>query len=226
MLQLDTFCLEKLSNNMEILRDNQEQLMCPYNPSHYIRKSRMDMHLVKCRKSYQSSDKLAICDFNSTHRIPEPELPYHHHYCPSRKVIELDICVEESSVIRQPKPIVHEASAVPVDSSWDDVNIPTYNPKAYCESRPIIRRLDTESAATKRNFRLAERQRFSKLQPSEPTELSSATSGNSAPNRKHQPVNLPPTPEFIVESIEPTPDQIKKLLGEVSILPKEASIPE
>ncbi|XP_066263089.1 gametocyte-specific factor 1 homolog [Euwallacea similis] len=211
---------------MEVLRDNEEQIMCPYNSSHYIRKGRMDMHLVKCRKSHQSSDKFAICDFNSTHRIPEPELPYHHHYCPSRKVIELDICVEESLVIRQSKSNVQEASTVPIDSSWDDVNVPTYNPKAYCESRPIIRRLDTESAAIKRNFRLAERQRFNNFQPSELIELSNSKLGNGTSNRKQQPINLPPTPEFIVESIEPTPDQIKKLLGEVSILPKEASIPE
>lgn len=47
--------------------------MCPYNPSHFVFKKRMDKHLSKCKKNYPDT-KLVECDFNSNHKIPEPEL--------------------------------------------------------------------------------------------------------------------------------------------------------
>ncbi|XP_066252142.1 gametocyte-specific factor 1 homolog [Euwallacea similis] len=205
---------------MEALRNNDEQVMCPYNPAHFIRKCRMDVHLVKCRKSHKNSEKLAICDFNSKHRIPEPELEYHLQCCPNRNIVELDISVEDTAHSCPLQPNSSGTSTVPIDTSWDGEDVPTYNPQEYCESQPILRRLDTEPAAVKRNFRIAERLRFNDFDTPERGASSSARPANKAS------VKLPPTPKFSPSSIEPVPHQIKTLLAEVSIVSKEPLIPK
>ncbi|XP_066147527.1 gametocyte-specific factor 1 homolog [Euwallacea fornicatus] len=202
---------------MEALRNNDEQVMCPYNPAHFIRKCRMDVHLVKCRKSHKNSEKLAICDFNSKHRIPEPELKYHHQCCPNRNILELDISADDLAQSGPLQPNNCETSEVPIDTSWDDDDVPTYNPQEYCESRPILRRLDTQPAAVKRNFRIAERLRFNDFDTPERGESSSAGTTNKAP------VKLAPTPKCSPSSIESVPNQTKKLQTEFSIGSKEPS---
>lgn len=49
-----------------------EKILCPYENSHHIRRCRMAVHLVKCRINF-GEQKMVACDFNATHRIPEPE---------------------------------------------------------------------------------------------------------------------------------------------------------
>ncbi|KAG5865836.1 hypothetical protein JTB14_032848 [Gonioctena quinquepunctata] len=141
---------------MEILTDPEEMMICPYNNSHHIRAKRMNTHLVKCKKSYPET-KLVECDFNVNHKIPEPERQYHHSICPDRQKIEISIYQEAGSDIN--KFPVHNLH-VPTDESWDDVNVPTYDPQKYCESKDILRHIDVESAAKRRDFRVAERKRL------------------------------------------------------------------
>ncbi|KAL1505889.1 hypothetical protein ABEB36_005343 [Hypothenemus hampei] len=194
---------------MEILRDNEAQLMCPYNPSHYIRKSRMEYHLVKCRKSFPQNGRFVMCDFNSTHRIPMPEIQYHHETCPDRKKIEVEIYQEEAKdpPIQIPLPNL----PVPVDSSWDDEDVPTYDPQKYCEKNKILRRLDTASAAKRRDFRLAERERFNQFD--DIVEKKSDTARNT---RTETEVLLPPTPAFAQPSLDTPPENINKLKERIS----------
>nr|CAH7738948.1 unnamed protein product [Callosobruchus chinensis] len=93
--------------------------MCPYNSAHYILRKRMNTHLVKCKRSYPEA-KLVECDFNMLHKIPEPELRYHHDNCPDRKKIEVTVYQEEGMDMNK-YPIKSEA--VPTEESWDDVRI-------------------------------------------------------------------------------------------------------
>lgn len=53
--------------------DNQDLLECPYDKHHRILKHRMQVHLIKCRRNHPNVNK-AICPFNVTHVLNEPEL--------------------------------------------------------------------------------------------------------------------------------------------------------
>ncbi|XP_056648924.1 gametocyte-specific factor 1 homolog [Diorhabda carinulata] len=145
---------------MEIYLNPEEQIMCPYNSAHFIRRKVMNTHLVKCKKNYPEA-KLVECDFNVTHKIPEPELQYHHDNCPDRKKIEVTIYQEDKTNLN--KFPIHNIHISPEDN-WDTENVDTYKPDIYCETREVLRHIDVQSAAKRRNFRLGERQRVSEVQ--------------------------------------------------------------
>ncbi|XP_050312756.1 gametocyte-specific factor 1 homolog [Anthonomus grandis grandis] len=200
---------------MELLRDNEEKVMCPYNGAHHIRKSRMEVHLKKCRLAYRGANNLAICDFNAAHRIPEQELQYHHDMCPDRKVMEIHVYGEKDVAtvganVRPPVP-------VPIDDSWDEVEVPTYDPRKYCESNRVLRRIDTESASIRRDFRIAERHRINNLEPHQ-------EGGGSTEEPKKPPVaamkSLPPTRAFSPSgNIENTPEAITEMMASLAMKP-------
>jgi hypothetical protein len=47
-----------------------ENVICPYNKAHLIRKERMQAHLVKCRRSY-GGVKVQQCKYNATHMFTD-----------------------------------------------------------------------------------------------------------------------------------------------------------
>lgn len=133
--------------------------------------------------------------------------------------------------------------SVPVDTSWDtdvcicltslkvasldnfQVEVPSYDPERYCEANPILRRIDTESASTRRNFRISERLRFSNLNLDQSVPKPLSTSNCNKVNTNLGKVQLPPLPVSDVNAtVEPTPDNVLKLLERTSILPKRAVI--
>nr|CAI5835180.1 unnamed protein product [Callosobruchus analis] len=85
---------------------------------------------------------------------------YHHDNCPDRKKIEVTVYQEEGADLNK-YPIKTEA--VPTEESWDDLNVPTYDPKKHCETKNVIRHLDVASAAKRREFRMQERKRIGLL---------------------------------------------------------------
>ncbi|XP_076274890.1 uncharacterized protein LOC143205679 [Rhynchophorus ferrugineus] len=112
---------------MEILRDPNEKVICPYNNSHHIRVSRMELHLKKCKAANSGNIVLVPCDYNTCHRVPPEELNLHHSICPDKKCIELQLIKEGSEVEKvvwrpprpfRPPPIHHQQLqrlATPVD---------------------------------------------------------------------------------------------------------------
>lgn len=61
------------------LRGYDGLIECPYNRAHQILASRMQFHLIKCRKNYPNA-KMADCPFNKTHVIPVNELDVSKHF--------------------------------------------------------------------------------------------------------------------------------------------------
>lgn len=55
-------------------RDPEAYETCPYNNAHRILKSRMGVHLARCRKVYHEESTMTVCIFNSKHRVAEIEL--------------------------------------------------------------------------------------------------------------------------------------------------------
>ena len=63
----------------------EKTLTCPYDPSHPITIDRLQLHLVRCRRSHPEAD-LVVCPYNASHHVPRPEEQFHVTSCPDRKV--------------------------------------------------------------------------------------------------------------------------------------------
>ncbi|XP_076757942.1 uncharacterized protein LOC143427578 [Xylocopa sonorina] len=66
---------------------------CPYYDNHFIAKSRLQKHIVKCEKRY-NGDFRAMCPFNATHRLVKEDLKEHITTCPSRNVFNSEMYPE------------------------------------------------------------------------------------------------------------------------------------
>ena len=47
----------------------EDLVVCPYDPAHMIRRTRMAYHLIKCKEQHPGVD-LAVCPYNATHQFP------------------------------------------------------------------------------------------------------------------------------------------------------------
>jgi len=61
---------------------------CPYNKFHQIRRSRIQYHILKCKKNYPDIE-LVVCPYNATHQFPEHEKRGHLLHCRDRRVLEM-----------------------------------------------------------------------------------------------------------------------------------------
>ena len=47
----------------------EDLVVCPYDPAHMIRRTRMAYHLIKCKEQHPGVE-LAVCPYNATHQFP------------------------------------------------------------------------------------------------------------------------------------------------------------
>lgn len=144
---------------MEDLLDYEEMVTCPYNSSHRIRKYRMQIHLVKCKKNYPDSD-LVPCDFNATHIVHKLELDRHYEQCEDRKNFELKTT---ETLNKAHNKYVIQKIEIATDENWDDIDVPTYDPRKDTENRNVLRGINVASSSKRREFRQNERQRLREL---------------------------------------------------------------
>lgn len=113
------------------MMDKNEPLeICPYNPSHLIRRNRLQCHLVKCKRNHPDAE-MAICPFDATHVIAVPEYNFHIKVCPQRRIIERDhYRVESEKVTGNFDQAPFDPPVLPpCDENWDDCASGGYNPK-------------------------------------------------------------------------------------------------
>ena len=125
------------------MQTDDPEIQCPYNPSHLILKSRMQAHIVKCKKNYPLADKM-VCPFNAVHHVDKPDYQYHVTTCPDRHVIEghkYEIADRhqhgdiDGALYQQP-------DLPPSEENWDsDVPINGYDPNEHLENVPVLRML-------------------------------------------------------------------------------------
>uniref|UniRef100_A0A1A9W8I4 CHHC U11-48K-type domain-containing protein n=1 Tax=Glossina brevipalpis TaxID=37001 RepID=A0A1A9W8I4_9MUSC len=136
---------------------SEELLQCPYNKSHQILESRMQVHLGRCRRNYAGVRKVT-CPFNVTHILNESELEFHVRICANRKAFEI-YCNESSSL--------NKATAPPTlpeyhcTENWDDEPpVASYNPREYVSKAPVLRSLNGAKPSDRKKFRQEERLRL------------------------------------------------------------------
>lgn len=149
---------------------------CPYNPAHQITVSRIQKHLVKCRRNNKDSEHI-ICPYNASHHIPKAEEQYHVAHCSDRKIVEL---ANYSWALE--KPGLHGNLEIPPskpqkfdsnlflgeeEEDWErDLSgavLKSYDPQIKCQKSNVLRKLPGATPSERKKFYAAERKRHEEL---------------------------------------------------------------
>lgn len=150
---------------------------CPYDPTHQITSSRIQKHLVKCRRNHQESEHV-ICIFNASHHIPKAEEQYHMAHCTDRRIVELaSYNLQKTDIQCQleiPKPKPREFSTslfmqeeLEGEEDWDKemsgVKLKSYDPQLKCQKTNVLRRLQGATPSERKKFYAEEKKRHEEL---------------------------------------------------------------
>ncbi|XP_067634928.1 gametocyte-specific factor 1 homolog [Eurosta solidaginis] len=139
---------------------NDEYVQCPYDKSHVILKTRFQVHLVRCKKNHKGVGK-KTCPFNVTHIVDECDLDEHVKTCPNRAGFEKFKVKEQTNAAVENAEETQE-QLLETAECWDDLPpAPTYDPKKYTTNAPVLRLMQGQSKAKKKQFRAQERLRLS-----------------------------------------------------------------
>ncbi|XP_012286297.1 uncharacterized protein LOC105702916 [Orussus abietinus] len=138
-------------------------ITCPYDPVHRIRKSRMQVHLVKCRKNHLGLPKVN-CPYNATHIINQVEYKYHLSVCDSAGSVVEHLCPvgHQNQISIVPVEEVQNIVLPPSSEDWDQEPPPrsTYDAEAAAAERNVLRSLSVASKSEKKSFKKKERERL------------------------------------------------------------------
>ncbi|XP_043477489.1 uncharacterized protein LOC122508279 [Leptopilina heterotoma] len=98
-------------------------LTCPYDKSHRILKSRMQYHLVRCRKNHPcDKSEMETCPYDATHIISKAEFPYHLENCFKRGTVVNFITSKEPnrSVGAVSMDTIINVYVPPQNENWDN----------------------------------------------------------------------------------------------------------
>ncbi|XP_073835401.1 gametocyte-specific factor 1 homolog [Musca autumnalis] len=134
----------------------QDIIECPYEKHHQILRSRMQVHLVRCRKNHPNEKKVT-CPFNVTHVLNEPELEFHLSCCAERTTFENYRNTEPAPTRPTIPPPMPQYQS---EDNWDDENVPSYNPQAYAANADVLRTIKGAPPSQRKAFRKQERLRL------------------------------------------------------------------
>lgn len=138
---------------------------CPFDNSHRILCTRIQKHIVKCRKNYPKDIKLQ-CYFDATHVLNPEEFEHHLSICSSSGNIR---CFKQSLEPEQKlgTKSLEETCKVQTDTicdeDWSGGNA-TYNPITASESKNVMRSVVGLSKAKKIQFKQYERERIAMIE--------------------------------------------------------------
>ncbi|EDV35158.1 uncharacterized protein Dana_GF22344 [Drosophila ananassae] len=144
-------------NKLDISGPNFETyIVCPYDSVHRLLPTRLAWHLTRCARNHPGS-KMVHCPFNNTHVYSVKDIQSHIGECPNRSHLERYIRPDKLP------PAEPRAREFTVESTedWDaEPPVESYDPRAYCEAKFVIRNPQGAPPAARREFRERERRRF------------------------------------------------------------------
>ncbi|XP_058801707.1 gametocyte-specific factor 1-like [Phymastichus coffea] len=136
--------------------------VCPYDPSHHIRKSRLQRHLTICSKNHPNSN-MKRCHFNASHIVKKVDFEKHLLECPDREAV-LGASSDDPDILT---PMDALANADPNgwgEGAWGNESAgETYKPIEAMKDRAIPHAKIALSKAQRREHRHQERRRCNEV---------------------------------------------------------------
>lgn len=127
-----------------------ELITCPYNKFHQIRPSRIQYHLLKCKKNHPGAD-MVVCPFNASHHIQRQNEREHLLECRDKRMIEVQ-------KYNEPLPGHHGYLNNP--TVYGSAMIPMYNENQSVSGADLLRLDDTINSVSNMERNLANRSRI------------------------------------------------------------------
>ncbi|KAF3424928.1 hypothetical protein E2986_02476 [Frieseomelitta varia] len=150
-----------------------DYLTCPYDKTHRIRKSRFQLHLMKCARNYPKNAK-SICIFDSSHRVNPEQFEDHVAECPSSghirsQYISFDSEENVRTVLTEEDTYKSESIIQTEEECTSSGETFRYDPMAATEDRDILRIPIGLTKSQKKQFRQYERARLEALRKNKET---------------------------------------------------------
>lgn len=147
-----------------------DYVTCPYDKSHRLQRSKIQIHLVKCRRNHTcDKSEMLTCPYDATHVFHQAEYQYHINNCrESGKVVNFIQSMEPSrSIGAVPIDEVANVYVPPMEENWDDdPPVKTYDPISNAREKGVLIPENCLSKAKKKQFKNAERTRHQNLEHS------------------------------------------------------------
>ncbi|CAL1679088.1 unnamed protein product [Lasius platythorax] len=130
---------------------------CPYNPAHRIRQYKLMSHIVKCKKSADTKNKVE-CPLNKSHIVDHDHLREHIATCPSLGNL-VDV---NTGHVKQETDIVVD-SYRPLENWDEEPEVRSYNPMEASANKQVMRCMPGLSKSERKKFRDNERMRIANL---------------------------------------------------------------
>lgn len=143
------------------LRSSTELLVCPYDKSHRILPTKMQIHLKKCAVQNIHKKGLIICDYNFTHHIAPEAIEAHLLNCPDR--CKAENVVKDLERSKNETPMIQPSLVPEGEENWDNEDSPTYDPFRSKANEAMFRCLKGAPKSLRRQFQNQQRIRNNRL---------------------------------------------------------------
>ncbi|XP_043477490.1 uncharacterized protein LOC122508280 [Leptopilina heterotoma] len=149
---------------------NDDNVTCPYDKSHRLQRSKIQTHLVKCRRNHPcDKSEMLTCPYDATHVFHQAEYQYHINNCrESGKVVNFIQSMEPSrSIGAVPIDVVANVYVPSTEENWDDEPpAQTYDAMSNAKEKGVLIPENCLSKAKKKQFKNSERTRHQNLEQS------------------------------------------------------------
>lgn len=167
-------------------------VLCPYDETHQVRKSKLPYHLTRCKlnNNRSTNDSKVCCPFDAFHIIDKELFESHIDECPNVGNVKNFIHNWEPQRLVGIVPLEKvKKLTVPIMKNWKEEGVETYDPWKNTYTRNIIRCKSGGSKTQKKEFKLAERKRLESLKKEDKFKIQETVSFKHNPLKKYKSVS-------------------------------------
>jgi len=140
-----------------------EEVICPLDANHCIKKSKLSWHVEKCRRNFKP-ESLEVCRYNSDHVFKKQDKKLKQHYldCKDKVIYEKNQAKKVQQMVTDVKSLSISEQQQDEEEDWD--LLPVYEVKLNTESKQVLRTIQNAPRAERKQFRQQERERLRNLE--------------------------------------------------------------